>query len=58
MFMSDNKPADKIKVKQLPCGGYAIYGVDIKSKQEVQVGYIGANLNAQAFLPANAEIVK
>jgi len=55
--MSD-KPADKIRVKKLPCGGYAIYGIDFKTKQEVQVGYVGAGLNAEAYLPKNAEIIK
>lgn len=57
-FMSDNKSSDKPKVKKLPCGGYAIYGVDSKSKQEVQVGYIGAGLKLEAYLPPNAEIIK
>jgi len=49
---------EKVKVKKLPCGGYAIYGVDFKSKQEVQIGYVGANLNAEAFLPKDHIIVK
>ena len=56
--MGDNKTSEKVKVKKLPCGGYAIYGIDFKTKQEVQVGYVGAGLNAEAYLPAGAEISK
>lgn len=57
--MSD-KPvtSEKTKVKQLPCGGWAIYGVDAKTKQLAQVGYVGASLNPDAYLPANREVVK
>jgi len=44
--------AEKIKVKKLPCGGHAIYGVDTKTKQLIQLGYIGANLPLDGFLPA------
>lgn len=47
---------EKPQVKKLPCGGYAIYGIDNKSKQEIQVGYIGSNLNVEAFLPAGVTI--
>jgi hypothetical protein len=42
---------EKPVVKKLPCGGHAIYGIDFKSKQQVQIGYIGANLNLEAYLP-------
>lgn len=56
--MSENKVAEKLKVKKLPCGGHAIYGVDPKSKQLAQVGYIGASLPVEAFMPENAVLEK
>lgn len=54
--MSDTKTS--YKVKKLPEGGWAIYGIDSKTKQESQVGYIGENLDLQGFLPEGAQIVK
>lgn len=56
--MSDNKTAEKLKVKKLPCGGYAIFGIDIKTKQPAQIGYIGANLPLEAYMPENAVLEK
>jgi len=47
---------EKPVVKKLPCGGHAIYGIDFKSKQQVQIGYIGANLNLEAYLPAGVTV--
>lgn len=47
---------EKPKVKKLSCGGYAVYGIDTKSKQEIQIGYIGANLNVESFLPAGVTV--
>lgn len=49
---------EKPIVKQLKCGGYGVYTTDPKSKQLTQTGYIGANLNLQAFLPPDAVIQK
>lgn len=54
--MSEKK--EKVNIKKLPCGGYAIMGIDIKSKQIVQVGYIGPNLLLDGFLPDGYVIVK
>lgn len=53
-----SEQAEKIKIKKLPCGGHAIYGKDIKTKTEAQIGYIGANLPLDGYMPQNAEIVK
>jgi len=47
---------EKPLVKKLPCGGYGIYGIDIKSKQHIQIGYIGAKLNLEAYLPPGVTI--
>lgn len=55
-FMSETKTT--YKVKKLPEGGWAIYGIDSKTKQEAQVGYIGENLNVEAFLPEGAQLIK
>ena len=49
---------DKFTAKKLPCGGIAIYGVDVKTKQVMQVGYIGPGLNAEAFLPKDCVVQK
>ena len=54
--MSETK--QQIKVKKLPEGGWAVYGIDPKEKKEIQVGYIGENLNVEAFLPPGAQLVK
>jgi len=53
-----NDAKQQIKVKKLPEGGWAIYGIDSKEKKEIQIGYIGENLNAEAFLPEGAQLVK
>lgn len=39
-----------MKTKKLECGGTAVYAVDAKSKQEVQVAYIGPGLPVEAWL--------
>jgi len=44
------------KAKKLKEGGYALYGTDSKTKQEIQVGYIGENLNLEAWLPKGVKI--
>jgi len=54
--MSENKTS--YKVKKLPEGGWAIYGIDPKEKKETQIGYIGENLKVEAFLPEGAQLVK
>lgn len=54
--MSETK--QQTKVKKLPEGGWAIYGIDPKEKKEVQIGYIGENLNVEAFIPEGAQLIK
>jgi hypothetical protein len=49
---------EKTKIKQLPCGGYAIIGVDGKSKAETQIGYIGQNLPLEGYFPGGYIISK
>jgi hypothetical protein len=44
------------KAKKLAEGGYALYSIDPKTKQETQVGYIGENLNIEAWLPQGVKI--
>lgn len=44
------------KVKKLAEGGWAIYSTDPKTKTEIQVGYIGENLNPQSWLPEGTKI--
>ena len=48
--MANEKPV----VKQLKCGGWAIYTVDTKTKQQIQTGYVGPNLEPKAYLPVDA----
>lgn len=48
--MSEQK-TEKAIIKQLPCGGYAILGVDTKNKTAVQTGYIGKDLPLEGFFP-------
>lgn len=55
--MSQDKP-NKISGKKLPCGGIAIYGIDLKSKQLVQIGYIGKNLAEFSYWTENIEFQK
>jgi len=49
---------EKSILKPLPCGGYAIQGIDTKTKQTIQVGYIGKNLSLDGFFPDGYEIKK
>ena len=49
---------EQTKIKQLPCGGYAIIGVDSKSKAETQIGYIGQNLPLEGYFPGGYIISK
>jgi hypothetical protein len=44
------------KAKKLKEGGYALYGIDPKTKTETQVGYIGENLTLEAWLPKGVKI--
>jgi hypothetical protein len=44
------------KAKKLKEGGYALYGVDPKTKQEMQVGYIGEGLPLDGYLPKGLKI--
>jgi len=53
-----SEQAEKLKIKKLPCGGHAILGKDTKTKAEMQIGYIGANLPLDGYKPENAEIIK
>lgn len=43
----DNKD---LTAKQLPCGGYAIFGIDIKTKNRIQIAYVGPGLPAEEYL--------
>jgi hypothetical protein len=54
--MSETK--DKPIVKQLPCGGHAVFTLDSKTKQLTQTGYIGPKLELSAYLPKDAVIQK
>jgi len=54
--MSESK--EKPVVKQLPCGGYAIFTIDNKTKQLVQTGYVGSKLESSAYLPTGSSIQK
>lgn len=48
--MSNELPEPKdLTAKQLPCGGYAIYGTDSK-KNRLQVGYLGPKLPVEEYL--------
>ena len=44
------------KAKKLKEGGYALYGIDPKTKTETQVGYIGDNLDLKGLLPQGVKI--
>jgi len=44
------------KAKKLAEGGYALYAIDLKTKQETQVGYIGENLTLEAWLPQGVKV--
>ena len=44
------------KAKKLKEGGYALYGIDPKTKTEIQVGYIGESLTLEAWLPKRVKI--
>lgn len=53
-----NEQSKDLTAKILPCGGYAIFGIDQKSKNRIQIGYVGPNLNKDAFLPKDIKIEK
>lgn len=42
--------------KKLPCGGIAIYGIDIKTKQQIQIGYVGKNLAETPYWTQGVQI--
>ena len=44
------------KAKKLKEGGYALYAIDPKTKQESQVGYIGENLDPKGWLPQGVKV--
>jgi len=52
--MANEKPI----VKKLKCGGWGVYTIDPKTKMQIQTGYIGTNLNLEAFLPQDAVVEK
>ena len=59
MQNQDNtQKTEKAILKLLPCGGYTVQGVDSKTKQTTQVGYIGKNLPLQGYFPEGYEIKK
>lgn len=39
-----------MKTAKLECGGTAVYSIDPKTKQEVQVAYIGPGLPVEVWL--------
>ena len=56
--MSNDPKKEKSIARKLPCGGYAIYTNDIKTKTLMQTGYIGSNLKLEAWLPEGTVIEK
>jgi len=48
MNMSNEQNKD-LTAKQLPCGGYAIFGFDAKTKAIFFSCYIGANLPLEGY---------
>jgi len=44
------------KVKKLAEGGYALFSIYPKTKQEAQVGYIGENRDPKGWLPEGVKI--
>ena len=52
--MANEKPV----VRKLKCGGWGIYTIDPKTKQQAQTGYIGANMTLECWLPEGAVIEK
>ena len=44
--------------KRLPCGGIAVYGIDIKTKQKIQIGYIGKNLAEASYWTQDIKLEK
>ena len=53
-----NEQKEKVSGKKLPCGGIAIYGIDAKSKQEIQIGYIGKELAQTPYWTDNIQFKK
>jgi hypothetical protein len=47
---NEQQPKNDLTAKKLPCGGYAIYGMDTKTKSKTQIGYVGPNLSVEAYL--------
>lgn len=37
------------KKEKLPCGGYALYAKDEKTKSEIQVAYVGSGLPIEVW---------
>jgi len=48
--MSNEQENKDLTAKQLPCGGWAIFGTDSKSKTRIQLGYVGPKLSPDAYL--------
>lgn len=55
--MSEQNNKD-LTAKKLPCGGLAIYGIDPKTKNRVQIGYLGKDLPIEAWLSKDVKIEK
>jgi hypothetical protein len=47
---------EKLVIKKLKCGGWAMYSEDAKTKTQIQTGYIGSNLKPEAWVPAGTII--
>jgi len=58
MNQDQNNKTEKAILTPLPCGGYAIQGIDSKTKQSIQIGYIGKNLALEGFFPEGYQIKK
>ena len=50
--------SETYKVKKHKDGGWEIFGIDSKTKTEIQVGYIGESLPVEAYAPQGAQIQK
>jgi len=50
--------SETFKIKKHKDGGWEIFGIDSKTKTEMQIGYIGENLPVEAYAPPGSQIQK
>jgi hypothetical protein len=50
--------SETFKIKKHKDGGWEIFGVDSKTKTEMQIGYIGENLPVETYAPPGSQIQK